>query len=127
MNQVKPGEVIPDALAQALAGHYAQSARDDLARLYWTGSISPGTPRYCMWLSEHKVGDTILVDRRGNKDQHATLADLRALAYYCMINEGRKNVKDWREWTSERHAESKMVVPWAWREPEFDLESHSTR
>lgn len=112
---------VPDALACRLAGHYARNAREPLAVFYWTGRVLPGTAAQV----ERRIDVLPDTDSRDRKDDHAIIAELRALAWYCRTNEGRHDVPDWRDARTAGEGDPwrqwwidyELVVPWAWKGP----------
>lgn len=111
MRQLEPGTIAPDWTARRLAGAYARSATEPLAVFYWTGRVLPGTARTVERLTYHDFAK----DSRGNNDPHAVAAELRALAHYLRVHQGRDEVAAWTVWTEARADEYNTVVPWAWR------------
>ncbi len=126
--QVEPGALIPDGLAAKLAGHYSPDANGPLAVLRWTGRVLPGTAREVEHL-QHRDQHTTA---RGQRDPQAVAAEMRALAHYCAVHEGRGEVHGWRDWSRTKGDEAAMVVPWAWRAPDEpvttdELRAHAAR
>ena len=113
MTTLEPGALLPDALAAKLAGHYSPDANGPLATLRWTGRVLPGTAREVEHL-QHRGQHTTA---NGQRDPQAVAAEMRALAHYARVHEGRGEVPGWRDWDPFKAAAATLVVPWAWREP----------
>ena len=111
MTTLEPGALLPDALAARLACHYTPTTGGRLALLCATGRVVPGLAASIARMPAPPL--TV----RGQRDPQAVAAELRALAHYCRVHEGRGEVAGWRDWTPAKGDEAAMVVPWAWREP----------
>ena len=131
MRQLQPGVLPPPGLVRRLCAHYARvfdqelslGWRDPLggpagalAGLYWTGAVDQSMASMLRARLEKRCPEH---DARGRLDQHAVMAELRALIAYCESVAPRKHVADWLDpERRERVAEWDTVVPWAWQPPE---------